>query len=101
MLIVIVYSQTRLQGSATGNNKGGLCWQMAFVRSVRNYLSEFRGTNQTGLCGLETTTRRCPYVHVWVYVRKLFSCTNMVGTQTNVRIGQMYFHSNQTLITTL
>jgi len=45
MLIVIVYSQTRLQGSATGNNKGGLCWQMAFVRSVRNYLSEFRGTN--------------------------------------------------------
>jgi len=31
------YSQNCLQRSATGNYKSGLCWQMAFVRNVRNY----------------------------------------------------------------
>ena len=40
----ITVKPVSLQGSGTGNNKSGLCWQVAFVRSVRNYLSEFHGT---------------------------------------------------------
>jgi len=40
-----IYSQTCLQRSATGNNKSGLCWQVAFVQSVINYLSDFHVTH--------------------------------------------------------
>jgi len=42
---LLMYSQTCLQRSATGNYKSGRYWQMAFVRSVRNYLSNFHGKN--------------------------------------------------------
>jgi len=39
-----MYNQTCLQRSATGNYISGLCWQVAFVWSIRNYLSGFHGT---------------------------------------------------------
>ena len=47
-----------------GNYKSGICWQVAFVRSVRNYYPMFTGRIWTGLCGQENATRRCPYAQV-------------------------------------
>jgi len=45
MNLQTMYSQTCLQRSATGNYKSGLRWQVAFVGSIRSYISDLHGTN--------------------------------------------------------
>jgi len=67
MLSVSKYRQTCQQRSAMGNYKGGHCWHVDFVRSVRNYHQIVTGHIKTDLCGPRTTTRRCPYAQVWLY----------------------------------
>ena len=51
---------------------------VAYVRSDGNSVSYpiFTGRIKTGLCGQETTTRRCPYAQVWHKTLKhnIFQC---------------------------
>ena len=81
------YSQKCLQRSATGNNKSGLCWQVAFVQNIRNYFLIFTWRIKTGLCRQETLTCRCPYTQVWLYKVWWIKCAR-------IRLSQVYNYTN-------